>query len=766
MFNIQRNWNGARGEERQMVMTVDRKFRMEGIEDAMETNLQKDKNGSWGKYIVVNSIRWNNLQGMNLPEPEQEPDTSAVDVEGSEDVVVQFMAVFDPIFSTHTYTLPLPSASPSPSTPSHSSLPLPHHPHPPTPLCLSLTTHTLPLPLPLLTTYTLPLPLPLSLTIHTSHSSASPSPPTPPTPSASLTTHTLPLLSASPHHPHPPTPLCLSLTIHTLPLLSASPSSHLPLPLHHPHPRPLPPHPHLPLPQSLTTHTLPLPCLSPHHPHPPTPSASLTIHTLPLLSLPLPHHPHLPLPLPLPHHPHPPTPSASPSPPTPSLLCLSPHHPHLPLPLPLLTTHTLHSLCLSLTTHTLPLLCLSSPPTPSHSPLPLPHHPHLPLPSASPSPPTLSTPSVSPSPPTLSHSPLPLPHHPHPPTPLCLSLTIHTLHSPLPLPHHPHLPLPLPLPHHPHSPTPSVSPSPPTLSHSLCLSLTTHTLPLPLPLPHHPHPPTPLCLSLTTHTLPLPSASPSPLEVIPSHFDSPLLFHLPSLAGAQRGVLQTLSSHSGIPSLSTSQNTDSDWERIFEAMTTLSSFVASKCESGEQIEWQSTEMIDGITHFFILDGIKNPSIFDDLTRMTHLAYSVVMCLEDTYCVDPAVRLTAARTENQSTNFSQFKQLVDPEIVEVRKQFNSQLFEEVGRISMWRWLLQKVADGEEVQKDTSFLKSPFFRPTLLPLQAKFQQLASSLEGSEDSSTSSLYSSHSSPDTSLEALLEVKYRRRSDFGYTQI
>ncbi|KAK2954230.1 hypothetical protein BLNAU_10885 [Blattamonas nauphoetae] len=36
---------------------------------------------------------------------------------------------------------------------------------------------------------------------------------------------------------------------------------------------------------------------------------------------------------------------------------------------------------------------------------------------------------------------------------------------------------------------------------------------------------------------------------IPSHFDSPLLCHLPSLAGVQRGVLQTLSSHSGIPSL-------------------------------------------------------------------------------------------------------------------------------------------------------------------------------------------------------------------------
>ncbi|KAK2954264.1 hypothetical protein BLNAU_10763 [Blattamonas nauphoetae] len=53
-------------------------------------------------------------------------------------------------------------------------LPLPHHPHPPTPLCLF----------------------------------------SPPTPSHSP----LPL----PHHPHPPTPLCLSLTTLTIPLLSAS----------------------------------------------------------------------------------------------------------------------------------------------------------------------------------------------------------------------------------------------------------------------------------------------------------------------------------------------------------------------------------------------------------------------------------------------------------------------------------------------------------------------------------------------------------------
>ncbi|KAK2945529.1 hypothetical protein BLNAU_19553 [Blattamonas nauphoetae] len=45
----------------------------------------------------------------------------------------------------------------------------------------------------------------------------------------------------------------------------------------------------------------------------------------------------------------------------------------------------------------------------------------------------------------------------------------------------------------------------------------------------------------------------------PAHFDSPLLCHLPSLAGAQRGVLQTLSSHSGIPSLVPQAEIESYW---------------------------------------------------------------------------------------------------------------------------------------------------------------------------------------------------------------
>ncbi|KAK2941145.1 hypothetical protein BLNAU_23939 [Blattamonas nauphoetae] len=49
---------------------------------------------------------------------------------------------------------------------------------------------------------------------------------------------------------------------------------------------------------------------------------------------------------------------------------------------------------------------------------------------------------------------------------------------------------------------------------------------------------------------------------VPAHFDSPLLCHLPSLAGAQRGVLQTLSSHSGIPSLVLPHTLQPNWNSI------------------------------------------------------------------------------------------------------------------------------------------------------------------------------------------------------------
>ncbi|KAK2954212.1 hypothetical protein BLNAU_10867 [Blattamonas nauphoetae] len=58
---------------------------------------------------------------------------------------------------------------------------------------------------------------------------------------------------------------------------------------------------------------------------------------------------------------------------------------------------------------------------------------------------------------------------------------------------------------------------------------------------------------------------------VPGHFDSPLLCHLPSLAGAQRGILQTLPSHSGIPSLLIPLRILPDWNTIrtikYEALT-------------------------------------------------------------------------------------------------------------------------------------------------------------------------------------------------------
>ncbi|KAK2950187.1 hypothetical protein BLNAU_14873 [Blattamonas nauphoetae] len=57
----------------------------------------------------------------------------------------------------------------------------------------------------------------------------------------------------------------------------------------------------------------------------------------------------------------------------------------------------------------------------------------------------------------------------------------------------------------------------------------------------------------------------------PAHFDSPLLCHLPSLNCAQRGILQTLSSHSGIPSLVmplAPLTSDDQLERIFSDIPT------------------------------------------------------------------------------------------------------------------------------------------------------------------------------------------------------
>ncbi|KAK2946511.1 hypothetical protein BLNAU_18553 [Blattamonas nauphoetae] len=64
--NVRREWNEQGGELREMWKTMDRKLRMEGIEDAMDEKLQTDKNGNYGGFFVATSIDWNNLQGMNI----------------------------------------------------------------------------------------------------------------------------------------------------------------------------------------------------------------------------------------------------------------------------------------------------------------------------------------------------------------------------------------------------------------------------------------------------------------------------------------------------------------------------------------------------------------------------------------------------------------------------------------------------------------------------------------------------------------------------
>ncbi|KAK2956994.1 hypothetical protein BLNAU_8069 [Blattamonas nauphoetae] len=67
---IQQDLNKKMGEVRQMWQKVHRMLRMEGIEDMIEKKHQNDKNTRFGRWIVHFSIKWNNLQDMNLPQQE------------------------------------------------------------------------------------------------------------------------------------------------------------------------------------------------------------------------------------------------------------------------------------------------------------------------------------------------------------------------------------------------------------------------------------------------------------------------------------------------------------------------------------------------------------------------------------------------------------------------------------------------------------------------------------------------------------------------
>ncbi|KAK2955270.1 hypothetical protein BLNAU_9822 [Blattamonas nauphoetae] len=67
MNHTQREWNDKMGIMQKMGRTIHRMLRMDGIEDVMEEKLQHDSNKVVGRLIIADSIRWNNLLGMNLP---------------------------------------------------------------------------------------------------------------------------------------------------------------------------------------------------------------------------------------------------------------------------------------------------------------------------------------------------------------------------------------------------------------------------------------------------------------------------------------------------------------------------------------------------------------------------------------------------------------------------------------------------------------------------------------------------------------------------
>ncbi|KAK2947877.1 hypothetical protein BLNAU_17202 [Blattamonas nauphoetae] len=67
MVDTQREWNKRRGTVREMEKTVHRTLGMEGIDDAIEEKRLNDEQTDTGRWIVEESIEWNNLQGMNIP---------------------------------------------------------------------------------------------------------------------------------------------------------------------------------------------------------------------------------------------------------------------------------------------------------------------------------------------------------------------------------------------------------------------------------------------------------------------------------------------------------------------------------------------------------------------------------------------------------------------------------------------------------------------------------------------------------------------------
>ncbi|KAK2949335.1 hypothetical protein BLNAU_15715 [Blattamonas nauphoetae] len=176
------------------------------------------------------------------------------------------------------------------------------------------------------------------------------------------------------------------------------------------------------------------------------------------------------------------------------------------------------------------------------------------------------------------------------------------------------------------------------------------------------------------------------------------------------------------------------------------------CDASKQ-----AEIVGSVSESSIAKMPYSLSLFDALLWLLQYAYLVVNEMEDRGLVDHSVRLTDLDCDVNSPQYKQFVKILEPELAHLRTLFDPDLFEEAERDSLWLAFLQEVVSGEEVVNDTSFLKVSFFRPTLLSLQAQFQEVASSEEESEGSSTSSsLNSSLTSPHTSLEAHLNSSLR----------
>ncbi|KAK2959479.1 hypothetical protein BLNAU_5528 [Blattamonas nauphoetae] len=146
-----------------------------------------------------------------------------------------------------------------------------------------------------------------------------------------------------------------------------------------------------------------------------------------------------------------------------------------------------------------------------------------------------------------------------------------------------------------------------------------------------------------------------------------------------------------------------------------------------------------------------------------VAYDLVYEMEEKGSKTHSVRRTDIECNNRSPEFLNFNKLLEPELVEIRKHLDLGLFRDAGRITQWKELLQKVALGKEVLNDTSFLKSSFFRPILLYLQAKFEYLIWSMDGSDEDTTLPPVSSDSPQHSPQGTPLDSSHRSLSSSSH---